>query len=337
MGMPQTSHEPSLPGVHTLHLIELVGRWNVSADELLAGVQLTPEELSDPAVRVPIDTAKKLAERALALTGEPGLGFYMGLQMRISAHGYVGFAAMTASNLREALELAVRFTPTRTTALGLRLVVADGTASLIVDERYPLDNAREFIMVALLVGLWQIGNTLTGRELTGSAEFAFPEPEYFSRFARLAPGEVRFARRANLLLFDAEVLDYPLQLADPAALRLARNQCERELDALGYEGNLLARARALLNKSESGFPSLDELARQMSVSARTLKRKLAERGTSYSQLLEDQRRDKALLFLRSKELSVDEIADKLGYSDAANFTRAFRRWTGKSPIAFRRT
>src|SRR4029434_9500938 len=123
MVMREASQEPSLPGVHTLHLVELVGRWNVSPNELLEGVSLSPEQLYEPAVRVSIGTVNRLVERAIALTGEPGLGFYMGLQMRISAHGYVGFAAMTASNVREALELAVRFTPTRTTALALRLVV----------------------------------------------------------------------------------------------------------------------------------------------------------------------------------------------------------------------
>jgi AraC-like DNA-binding protein len=334
---PQGSPEPSLPAVHTLHLIQLVERWNVSAEELLNGLSLGTDELSDPAARVSITTAQKIAERACALTGEPGLGFYMGLQMRISAHGYVGFAAMTASNVREALEVAVRFTPTRTTALALRLHVSDRVASLVIEERYPLDIAREFIITSLLVGLWQIGNALTGRELTGSADFTFPEPAYFTRFSQLAPGHVRFSQPANQLVFDASALDLPLTMADPAALRLAREQCERALDALGYEGHVVARARALMPRKDGGFLTLDELAQRMSVSARTLKRKLAEHGTSYSQLLDDQRREKALLLLRSLDLSVDEIADRLGYSDSANFTRAFRRWTGKTPNAFRRS
>jgi AraC-like DNA-binding protein len=329
--------EPSLPGVHTLHLIQLAERWNVSAEELLADLPLTLEWLSDPASRVPIGMAQKLAERACALTGEPGLGFYMGLQMRISAHGHLGFAAMTASNIREALELAVRFTPTRTTALALRLHVAGRAASLVIEERYPLETAREFIITSLLVGIWQIGNALTGRELTGSADFTFPEPEYFTRFTHLAPGEVRFSQPANQLIFDAAALDLPLTMADPTALRLAREQCERELDTLGYDGQVVSRVRALMARGDEGFLTLDELAKRMSVSARTLKRKLADRGTSYSALLDDQRREKALLLLRSPHLSVDEVADRLGYSDAANFTRAFRRWTGKTPNAFRRS
>jgi AraC-like DNA-binding protein len=71
------------------------------------------------------------------------------------------------------------------------------------------------------------------------------------------------------------------------------------------------------------------------MSMRTLKRRLAERDTSFSALLDEARREKATLLLRAGELTVDEIGQRLGYSDAANFGRAFRRWTGTSPKAFR--
>ncbi len=74
----------------------------------------------------------------------------------------------------------------------------------------------------------------------------------------------------------------------------------------------------------------------MHVSERTLKRKLAADATTYSQLVAEERRALATRLLRSDELSIDEVAARLGYSDATNFTRAFRRWTGMTPRAFRR-
>jgi len=330
-------HDHSLPAIHALHVADVVRRWDVFPEELFAGLDLRADSLADPEARLPIATVAKLVERARSLTAEPALGFYLGLQMRISAHGYLGFAAMTAANVREALELAVQFAPTRTTALAVRLSIEGNPASVIVEERADFGTARDVVLFALLIGIWQIGQALTGKALTGSAEVAFPEPEYMARFAPFAP-PVRFAQPLNRLVFDASVLDLPLTMADPAALRLAREQLERELDALGIGGNVAGRVRALLAKKlpKEGFRSLEEVAAEIHVSPRTLKRKLAMEGAAFSELLEEQQRDRALSLLLSTELAIDEIAERVGYSDAANFTRAFRRWTGSTPAAYRK-
>jgi AraC-like DNA-binding protein len=323
-----------LPSVHALHLAELVERWNVPSEQLLGELGLTAEALSDPAARLPLPQFERLVQRARSLTGEPGLGFHLGLKMRISVHGYVGFAAMTAANLRQALELACQFAPTRSTALALRLEEHGDQAALVIEETCSLRDARDAIIISFVVGLWKLGNTITGQELSGSAEFAFPEPEYFRRFESLLPGRVRFSRPTNRLAFDAALLGLPLVQSDPAALRLAREQCERELDELRRRGGLIARVSALLLRREGGYRTLEELASEMHTSARTVKRKLKEQGTSYSELLDQARSAEATRLLGS-DSSIEQIAAWLGYSDAANFTRAFRRWTGQTPAASR--
>ena len=94
--------------------------------------------------------------------------------------------------------------------------------------------------------------------------------------------------------------------------------------------------RGAIAKHEPGAPSLEDVASDLGVSARTLKRRLAARGVAYSSLLEEELRDKALLLLRSSDAAIPAIAERLGYSDVANFARAFRRWTGTTPAAYRR-
>ncbi|MBC7174527.1 MAG: AraC family transcriptional regulator, partial [Polyangiaceae bacterium] len=273
--------------------------------------------------------------RAIKLTGEPGLAFFMGLHMRISSHGYLGFAAMTASTAREAIELAIRFAPTRTEALGLELHIEGDRAALVLEERIPLGNAREFVIVALMVGLVQIARAVLEGEVSGEAYLDFPKPSYFDRFAQLMPGGVRFDQPSNRLVFEASFLALPLKMADPVAMRLALEQCERELQSLGHDARTVAKVRELLPLPE-GFRSLDDVAKLMHVSTRTLKRRLSDHDTSYSALLDELRRERALLLLRDPTLSLDSIAERLGYSDVANFTRAFRRWTGKTPGMIRK-
>lgn len=333
--MGKRTVEHTLPAIHALHLVELAQRWKVRPARLLEGLGLTVERLSDPEARLPIATMSELAERARALTGEDALGFYLGLQMRISSHGYLGFAAMAASTLGEALDLAVRFAPTRTSALGLHLGREGRVAQLAIEEHGDFGRSRDVHLFALMVGIWRIGETLTGRKLPGSADLRFPRPGYFARIAGQFPGAVRFDQPVNQLVFDAALLATPLTMSDPAALRLATAQCERELDAVSEQRRFVTRVKALI-AAPSGVPSLEQVADALALSPRTLKRRLALRGASFSELLDAHRRERAVLLLRSSRLPMDEIALKLGYSDAANFTRAFRRWTGMAPGQYRR-
>ncbi len=326
--------EGSLPAVHALHLVQLVARWRVPADALLGDLGLRESALSDPEARLSVETCERLLSRARALTGEPALGIYLGLQMRVAWHGYLGFAAMTAATTRDALLLAMRYAPTRTSALGLRLHESGRVASLVIEERVPLRTAQDAIILSLIVGIWQIGTALTGRALDGSADVAFPEPPYFARFQAI--GRVRFGQPLHQLLFDRDVLDLPLAMADPAAQRLAQEQCERALEALGAGARLSVRVRQRLPREGGGFHTLDEVAAQLATSPRTLKRKLALEGHAFSSLVDEERRERALLLLRAPELSLDDVAERLGYSDLANFSRAFRRWTGRTPGAFRK-
>ena len=99
--------------------------------------------LGVPGAQLPVPTVVELFERARTLTGNPGIGIQLGLQMRASAHGYLGFAAMTASTLREALETATRFVPTRTNAIGLSLHVSGSSASLVIEQRADFGPAQD--------------------------------------------------------------------------------------------------------------------------------------------------------------------------------------------------
>lgn len=329
-----------VPATHALALTDLAMRWNVTPETLLADLALVRAQLLEPEARIPLPTFIALVERARRATGEPGLGYYLGLQTRVSAHGYLGFAAMTSSTLREALSLAIQFAPMRTTALSLRLRETKTTASLIVEPQADLGTASDVILTGLMVGFWQIGNALIGRELSGTADFTFPEPPYFSRFSHLVP-RVRFDRPVHQLSFDRALLDATIGQADPAAQRLALVQCERALAALGASGTFASRVRALVfdREKRSGgvtLRSVEDVARALHLSSRTLKRKLALEGTSYKELALEEKREMAIVLLQNESESIESVADNVGYTDVANFTRAFKQWTGMTPGAYRR-
>lgn len=324
-----------LPGAYIRDFVELTARWNVEPARLLQGLPLTAEALADPATRVPLRVCEAILARGLELTKEPALGVHLGMAMRVSSHGFLGFAAMTANTVREALELAVRFASTRTSAIGLSLHVEGDLASVAIEERTPLPPVlREVLVLALLIGVWQLGMQLTGKPLDGTGECAFPRPRFplpEPRGGERPDNRLRFDRPVHRLVFSAAELDLPIVTADAAAKRLAKDQLEKELAAIA-ESELVARVRAVL---ADGVPSIVELARQLKMSPRTLKRRLAEHGTTYSELRDDHRRQRALLLLDDRSLSIGEIAQRLGYTELPNFTRAFKKWTGMTPAAYR--
>ncbi len=338
MMQPSFTVQHSVPAAYADQLVQLVRPWGVTAAELLSAAGLSEAAAQDPHGRLPIDAFGRLLDRARALTGEPGLGFYLGLQKRISMYGYLGFAAMTAGSLREALEMFVRFTPVLTTSLSLRLSVEGSLASLYVEEHYDMGGVRDIALINLMVGMREIGRALTGQNFDGDhADIALAEPPYLPRFKHLVPN-TRWNEPVTRVFFDAALLDLPLAQADRVAVKLAREHCERALDALGYDGDFAERVRRAVSNHDgvNGFPSLDDVAVRLAVSPCTLKRRLAAQGLSFSGLLDCARRDKALLLLESPKLSLDEVAERLGYSTVPNFVRAFHRWTGGTPAAYRR-
>lgn len=333
-------------------IVQLTAHWGVSQEELLAQSGLTEAEISDPLARLALDRLLQLLARARSLTGEPGLGWYAGLQVRVSMYGFLGFGMLSAATVRDAIELLVRFNPLLGTILDMRLEAncPGDKAAIVIEENADLGASRDFILGGVIVAFWQLGFRLSGSTPTASAELMIPEPDYYQRIMRRdSPGPfveqpgleaighlgppVRFHRPSNRLLFDRAKLDLPLLMSDEAANRLAREQCEQALGA--FAGDLVERVRRAVSTTE-GFRSLDEVADDLHLSPRTLKRHLAERGLTFSALSVEARRDKALLLLRSSMLSIQHVAERLGYSTPTSFIRAFQSWTTMSPSAYRR-
>lgn len=326
-----------LPGAYALLLLDVTRRWGVSDEDLLAEHALTREQLTSPTVRIPMAVMNRIYEQALALTEEPALPFYIGMQMKLSSHGFIGFAAMTADTVAQALELVERFISLRIMGFALRLTRDGERASIHLDTGLTLQPLRDGAVAALMIGLGQMAQVITGQTLFGMAEIDIPYNARYESFRHIIPAQISFDRPGNVIHFEASYLDLPLVMADSHSMQLAVEQCERELMALGLNNRFIMQVRQLMKKQPQGFHSLEEVADLLHMSERTLKRQLAHEGTTFSDILEDMRRQAAIELLERGEESVERIADSLGYSDVANFSRAFKRWTGASPAQYRRS
>lgn len=336
MSRSATDTTPGLPAAYVLLLLDVLKRWQIDETELLTAHGLDRQMLTSPTARLPLEAMNSLYQEALALTNEPGLPFYLGMQMKLSSHGFIGFAAMTADTVSQALELVERFISLRIMGFAIRVVRDGERAHLYLDTSLTQQPLRDAAVAALMVGLGQMAQVVTGETLFGEADIDIPENPRFEEFRYILPAQITFGQSCNRISFDASYLDLPLVMADAASMQLAVEQCERELVAIGLHNRFVRQVRELIYRENEGFRGVEAVATDLHMSERTLKRQLALEGTTFSDILEDLRRQKAILLLDDPRQNQERIAEQLGYSDVANFNRAFKRWTGTTPGLYRR-
>lgn len=328
-------NKPVIPIAYPRLMLDILRERGYSREAVLAGTTLQPGVFDQAEARIAPAQMLHLIANSWYLCKDPALGYEFGLRTQLTAHGFLGYALMSCANLREAIQLGTRFIPLRTVLFGLHFYEDEDWGVLEITENYPMSMMRQFTMENILVGLARAGMFLTGTgPEQGELWFDFPEPEYYQRYRDRLPS-VRFNRGANQLRFPRSLLDKPLIMSDPVAAKLAVEHCERELALLGEADDIPIRVRAVLTASNGGYPDLEAVASRLYMSSRTLKRRLQNHGQSFQQLLDDVRKRDAIQLLENRGLTLEQIAHRLGYADPANFTRAFRKWTGEAPSRYR--
>ena len=328
--------EYSVSAEYLALLLDVLSRRGVATETLLADTRIEPGCWRDPQARITAQDFEVVATRAMALSGEPWLGWELGASMTLSSHGFLGYAAMSSATLGEALELAVKYFRTRSTLVQLETFTDGDMAVMQINELLALGDLAPLIMESLFSSFHFMGEKLVpGLDVIGELRFSYPEPDYFARMRPVMPVPVYFDCAYNQMRFPVERMQYPLQFADPRLARMAADQCEKEMASIKLPPPLLGQVRRIILGGGGRFPGVEEVAGELHMSSRTLKRKLQQLGTSYQEVLDGLRKGLAVEYLTQSEKTVDEIAMTLGYSDASNFARAFRRWTARSPSDYR--
>ena len=327
--------KPFVPVVYGLLILDVAQPHGVSREALLAAAGVPPKLLEDPNARLTAAQAGGMLYHAIKLSGEPALGYEIGLHSSVTSHGLMGYGLLSSATLREAIELSAKFLQLRLPMFSMKLFTEGEQAVIETAETMPLGSTRQCMFDLLLVGMARVAPALTGYRMPDiELWFEYPEPAYYARYKTRLPA-MRFNMGANQLRFRATYLDLRPDTANPATAQMVEEQCRRELEQLGFAGDLVGQVRAVLRNAQGRYPNLEAVAARLHMSSRTLKRKLKEHGSSFHQLLEAARRAESIRLLRTTSLSVEQIAERLGYSDASNFCRAFRKWTAATPNLFR--
>lgn len=325
---------PSVPISYVLLTIQLAEEQGAERAALLRQAGLSHAALEDPQAHISLAAYREICLGAMTASGDSGLGLAFGLRAPLTAHGIVGFGLMSQSSLREAFDFAERFgTPLRLPAWDLHFRTEGGEGVIDAVESVRYEPLHVFACDQLLATLSTLIGSLVPQARC-TLYFDYAEPAHYRRYADQLP-PARFATGVTQFRVAREALDQRIASADSVAARQAEQACAQELARLQPPTDLVGRVRRLLAEASGGYPDLTAVAAALHCSPRTLTRRLQVRGSSFRQLLDEARRRDSLALLADPSLSMATVAERLGYADAASFSRAFRNWTGCAPGEWR--
>jgi len=327
----------SLPAAYLRQVAEQVRELGADVELWLARAGLTPEGLEATADELPFELFEHLIVDALSMTREPALGLFVGQRLEVQMHGVLGYAAVSSGSLREALGVLETFLRTRISLVGLTLEPAQSDVRVRIDELVPLGAVQRTVLEAVSLAIKNLLDvTARGTCRFGDVSFPFPAPSYAPLARQLFGSEVRYGQSWAGLTLPRAALDVPLRAADPVAFREAVQICRRELELVQLDASFAGRVRRILLERQHSFPSQEIAARLLHLTPRTLHRRLVAEHTTFRQELEAVRHRLAIEHLKTGRIGLEELAYTLGYTDFANFRRAFKRWQAMPPSEYRR-
>lgn len=323
------------PGIYPLTWLAFASEKGLSSSDIVRRSRLSAEEASGFSAGISQLKLMHLMQDILDQLADHPIGTEIGWRLPPTAFGSLGQAMLASATARDALELCQRYWELLARGISIHVAIHDDQCVLSFVVDVPVDERfRQLLVESTLSSVYR-GILALVPESAGRIEvwFDFAEPSYGAFMREKMPG-TRFGMPLIQCRTPAALLELPLAMASPIGLQTALMQCELEARALNLRKSFSERVQKELTFSAQGYPSLEQISARLDTSARTLRRRLGEEGRGYSTLLEEARHRDAIRLLANPTLKIAEIADLLGYKDASNFTRAFRKWAGMAPIKF---
>ena len=317
------------------------------ATELLCGVASTEDELAD-AEFIDASELGVLFRNYNRCVNDCAWTARLGSQFSIAAHGPLGFAALSAPTLGEAMDVMGTLYASRNTAMTARTYATETLYILHIEDVTGVPDFARWMMEVILKIVEVLLSTILGHPVGKNVQISFTHaaPPDSARLVAGYDAAVFFDAAENAVAVPLAWRQLPSPLYDESVYRANVIRCRELIAAREQVGSIAFSVRnQLCNHFDTQMlyagqpcspPTLEQVADSMHMTTRTLIRKLQREHTAYKDMLESLRKDYAERLLQDARLKVADVAEILGYREAANFSRAFKRWYGTSPAAWRR-
>ncbi|HEX5607308.1 MAG TPA: AraC family transcriptional regulator [Candidatus Binatia bacterium] len=323
----------------TIGLIEALTDAGLAANKVLESLDLDPAVFSRADGFIPCSSFARLLERAAELTGDFAFGLCFGARSNPKNIGALAYAVLNSVTVAAAFGTAARYLHVHNEAAQVTLREANSVSYMTYSVQHlDVHESRQFteygIAIALNTLRVMVGSQWSPREV----HFAHEPPPTSVEHLQLFRAPVLFSCATNALVMDREFCQQPIPAADPTLFKVLSGYLENVLSHLPKEDPRLELIRRSIAEAiKHGNPSLGHVANALACSTRTLQRQLNTCATDFRTLLDDTRKRLAEAYLKDSKNTLTQIAFLLGYSEVSTFNRSFKRWTGKTPLDYRRS
>lgn len=312
----------------------------IPAARLLAEAGLAADTLDDPDGRLAFEAMPRVWAAAESLTGDADVGLHSAEHPRTGALGILGYVLLTSATVGDALDAAARWFTVLNSGLDFRLHdTADATSITLAPRDAATGTLPRHMSEGIMLGTARQIAHLASRDVAPrGVAFAHAAPRHGTReHTRLFAVPVRFGAAETRLEYPFSVRALPIRSHQPSIRAVLAAQAEHLAGTLARGDGVSERSRrAIAARLRMRVPTIGEIGRDLAMSPRSIQRALRDEGTTFLAVVDDVRREVGMAALQGPGTSAADVAALLGFAEPASFTRAFRRWTGEAPSAWRR-
>lgn len=323
-------------GILDLQLLKRYLEPDVSVDKLLDGSGINTSQLYAADTHITLTQKLVIFNNALVHAKEPGLGLKVGQQAKFSDFGVLGYAVLSSNTLLDALVMGFKYLRLAGPVLKKKMWVEDNLGYFRAEQLIDLQSLLPFCCEYWFSVIQNLCEEVMQHPFPSTViRFPYPEPEYGDMYKQVFHCEIEFNSERLEWQFDAQSIYEPLPAANPTTLQLCLKSCDEILAKVSGSAGLKEKITQIFFERLGYYPSIEALSAELGMSSRTLSRHLKSEDTSYQQILDQVRFHLARHYLASTQINIEEISERVGFSDSANFRHAFRKWSGCSPRQYR--
>jgi AraC-like DNA-binding protein len=310
----------------------------VPPDDLLREVGLRRVDIADPDARIPYVTIIGLIERAAAVLGDSNYGLRLGAAQEARDAGLLGFVVLNSPTLMDALLNLQRYFRVVGDGEDIEFDRSGPHVALRFREAEPALRGQRHNSEYIAAVLVRACRDMTRRRVSPMrAEFMHGRPNARVAYADYLGCPIKFHAEWDAVVYSPEAMRLPVIGADNKLLAVLERSCEKILGPKPKKQDIVHDVRELIvDRLTKGPIQFDSTARELNMSSKTLERRLAERGKTFSTLLDDIRSGLSKRYLSETDFRLEQVAYLTGYSEPAALVRAFKRWAGTTPMQFRK-
>jgi AraC-like DNA-binding protein len=335
------SGEMFIPISRVKPLVKILLMNKVDLQALLSGTGLQLHDFSAMDKTIDFEQYKQLVVNALRLLPDHPFSIYLGEQSFLHHDGLLAARIMSSENVEQAMVLLTRYQPLFTRILGFDFEIRGDVGVLTLTPQQDIGEALPYFIEFTCSVIYSLGRFFMGgvdlddHEHAAQIHFSYSKPNVIEAYDEFFSIPLVYDQPHNQIILSRALLKQPLVFFNKDTAEIKEQTCQERLNEIRPDNSILDRVKFLIKRDIFSHLTLDHLAEEMCISPRTLRRHLQTCNTSYKELLEEERKRVSLIQVRKPDVSIEELALNLGYSDTSSFSRAFKRWYGLSPKNFK--